>query len=272
MSPSPVRIVQVTDTHIHREPGARMKGMDTNASLLAVLEAARGEAPDLVLVTGDLVHDGSPQGYRRLGAHLERLGAPALCIPGNHDDPRVMAEVMATSGAPAGQGLRWLPRAAAGAWELILLNTFLPGEVAGALDAAALTRLDADLARSEGPALVTLHHQPAPVGSSWMDAMGLREPDGFWAVIDRHPRVKVVLWGHVHQAFEGRRGDVALLATPSTCVQFAPGATAYRADDAHPGYRVLDLHPDGGVDTRVVRVPFPPRATDRGRASGPRPP
>lgn len=251
MAPSPTRLLQITDTHLRAEPGARMKGMDTNASLLAVLEAARREAPDGVLLTGDLVHDGSAQGYRRLAAHVERLGAPAWAIPGNHDDPQALAREL----GDCGFGGRPLLRL--GEWDILLLSSYLPGEIAGALDTDTLERLDADLAASGLPAMIALHHPPVPVGSPWMDAMGLRDPEAFWAVVDRHPRVRAVVWGHAHQAFEHRRGAVRLLGTPSTCVQFTPGSTRYVPDPAPPGYRVIDLHGDGALDTRVVRVPLP---------------
>jgi len=44
------------------------------------------------------------------------------------------------------------------------------------------------------------------------------------------------------------------MASPSTCVQFAPGSMNFRADDRPPGYRWLELHRDGRIDTGVSRV------------------
>jgi 3',5'-cyclic-AMP phosphodiesterase len=71
------------------------------------------------------------------------------------------------------------------------------------------------------------------------------------AVIDRHPSVRAVLGGHVHQAFEGRHGDVRVLATPSTCAQFTPRTERCVMDLRPPGYRWLELWPDGTLRTEV---------------------
>ena len=51
-----------------------------------------------------------------------------------------------------------------------------------------------------------------------------------------------------------QRGDLRLLASPSTCVQFAPGSEEFQVDRSAPGYRWLRLHADGRLDTGVSRV------------------
>jgi len=63
-----------------------------------------------------------------------------------------------------------------------------------------------------------------------------------------------VVWGHIHAEFSARRGDVRLLATPATCVQFKPGTAAPQVDELPPGYRWFELHPDGRLETGVERV------------------
>jgi Icc protein len=66
--------------------------------------------------------------------------------------------------------------------------------------------------------------------------------------------VRLVLWGHVHQEFAGERDGIALRATPSSCVQFAPASAGFRVDEQSPGLRWLDLAPDGSFGTQVARV------------------
>ena len=70
-------------------------------------------------------------------------------------------------------------------------------------------------------------------------------------IIDSHAHVRAVVWGHVHQAYDGRRGDVRLLATPSTGAQFLPKSDRYAVDSRPPAYRHFDLHSDGRIDTAV---------------------
>ena len=80
------------------------------------------------------------------------------------------------------------------------------------------------------------------------------DADAFFAVLDRYPGVRGVLWGHVHQEIDRQRNGVRLLASPSTCVQFAAGCENFKADDQPPGYRWLELHSDGRIETAVSRV------------------
>jgi len=248
------RIVQLTDPHLFAAAGERLKGVDTDRSLRAVVDAVAALDPlaELVLVTGDIAQDESAGAYERLAGILVSLGLPALCLPGNHDDPELMRRHL--PGALTGPGgARTLGR-----WTLLLLSTHVPGEVEGELGPAALDLLEGGLqaADREGrPALVAFHHPPFPLSSRWIDAMGLRRPGEVLAVLDRHQAPRLGIYGHVHQESELRRNGVLHATTPSTCVQFAPGRDTFALDPLPPGFRVVDLASDGGFATRVHRVP-----------------
>jgi Icc protein len=82
----------------------------------------------------------------------------------------------------------------------------------------------------------------------------VRNADAFFAVTDRYPQVKAIVWGHVHQDFRGKRNGVELVATPSTCVQFKPKCDDFTVDTQMPGYRWFDLNDDGTFTTGVERV------------------
>jgi Icc protein len=47
---------------------------------------------------------------------------------------------------------------------------------------------------------------------------------------------------------------VRYMATPATCAQFKPRSDDFALDDKPPGYRVLELMPDGSIATEVVWV------------------
>jgi Icc protein len=99
-----------------------------------------------------------------------------------------------------------------------------------------------------------MHHQPLNMGSTWLDGVGLRDSRQFLEVIDAHPNVRGVLWGHVHQASDRTRGDVRYLSAPSTCSQFMPGTDFFAIDSRPPGMRWLRLHEDGSLDTEILWV------------------
>jgi Icc protein len=187
---------------------------------------------------------------------LEELGAPVYCLPGNHDEAEAMARHLGseTVSAPGHVDI--------GDWRVILLDTVVAGADGGHLEDAELARLNRALADTDRHCLVCMHHQPLAVGSVWIDTMAVDNGADFFAISDAHANFRGVLWGHIHQTFERLHNGRPLLASPSTCVQFAPGSPDFRVDDLPPGYRLLALHPDGSIDTQVQRLDSMPQGVD----------
>jgi 3',5'-cyclic-AMP phosphodiesterase len=241
-----MQILQITDPHLYGSATGRLRGVETDSSLNAVLEVAFARVPDYaaVLVTGDLVQD-DRSGYLRFRSIFGNLKRPVLCIPGNHDEPEAMRKELRD--AP----FQICGTHEAGDWQFIMLDSYYPGHVGGRLTSTELARLDAALARSPKHAMVCLHHHPIAMGSRWLDTVGLTQPDEFWRVIDAHAHVRAVVWGHVHQVYDGHRGTVRLFATPSTGAQFLPESERYAVDSRPPAFRQFDLHADGRIETVV---------------------
>ena len=248
-----MQILHITDPHLYGSADARLRGVETQSSLRAVLDDAFSCGADYaaVMVTGDLVQD-DPSGYRQFVGMFRGLGKPVLCIPGNHDEPEAMRREL--SGAP----FQICGTYETDAWQVIMLDSYDPGHVGGRLTPQELSRLDAALRASPKHAMVCLHHHPVRMESRWLDTVGLAEPEAFWQVIDSHRHVRAVVWGHVHQVFDARRGNVRLFATPSTCAQFLPHSDRYAVDSRPPGYRHFELHDDGRIDTSVRWVDLLP--------------
>ena len=246
----PIRIVQLTDLHLYGAADGRLRGVATLPALQATLAAALARhAPwDALLLTGDLVQD-DPSGYAHVRELFGGAATPVYCIPGNHDEPAAMRAALAT------RPFQICGSALHGAWLLVMLDSYLHGMAHGRLAATELARLAATLAaHPDRHALVMLHHQPVPVGSRWLDGVALEDPAALFAVLDRHPNVRALLWGHVHQAWEGTRNGVRLMCTPSTCAQFKPGSDSFALDRNPPGYRWLELYEDGRVESGVEWV------------------
>lgn len=241
-----VRLVQITDCHLTADGPESLWPVDTDATLAAVIDRVRTDvpAPHLVLATGDLSQDGSAESYRRVKAMFGHLDATVHCLPGNHDDPAALA----------GNGLRVDRQVVCGGWQIVFLDSTIPGRDEGRLSGGELAALDDALDDgSERHALVCLHHHPLVVGGAWRDEVGVENPGELFAALDRHPRVRGLLWGHIHQPFDGTRGGVRMMGTPSTCFQFIPGEDGGLAiGDDPPGYRRIALHADGTIDTKVL--------------------
>ena len=249
----PIVLLQVTDPHLHAAADSKMRGVNTYETLLAVLEHAQQNErwpPSGIVATGDLVQDESRGGYERFKSCFDRFGLPIYCIPGNHDDPELMQTLLTE------QPFQFCGEAVLGAWQLVLLSTHLKGEDAGAIGPEHLAALDDYLSgNAERPTMIFMHHQPVPMGSAWLDGVGLLDADGFLRVIERHSHVRAVVWGHVHQALDEQRSNVRFLSTPSTCAQFLPKNKFFALDDKPPGCRWIVLHADGSIDSTVDWLP-----------------
>jgi len=226
--------------------------MDTDHSLQAVIDLLKKERSqvDLILGTGDLSDHGANPAYGRLYQYFGQVCDESFWLPGNHDSWQDMS-------ADLGPNRQLSNEIRVGNWQIIMLDSQIPGEIGGELGSDQLAMLDGCLQRADGEGLhtlVCLHHQPVAIGSDWLDQQMVADADKFFALLEQYRSVRGILWGHVHQQIDWQRDGIALMATPSTCVQFAPGQPNFKVDDLPPGYRWLDLHPDGTISTGVSRV------------------
>jgi Icc protein len=247
---TPLRLLHFTDLHLSADEDARLRGIQPLATLRRTLAQAiactreSGWPPDAILVTGDIVHD-DPRGYEVFRREFANLGVPVGCIPGNHDDASVMSRMLAhspfiTSGCLDLRG-----------WRVVLLDSSVAGQDGGHLAPAQLQLLRSALASATTPVLVCLHHHPVAMSSDWLDQIGLDNAADFFRIIDAYQSVRAVLWGHVHQQFDGLRRGVRLLATPSTCAQFLPFSHDFAIDGRPPAFRTMELKLDGSLFTNL---------------------
>lgn len=241
------RIIQLSDCHVSASADAVYRGIDPRAGFEQLLTVVAGWQPDVVLLTGDLAEDGSLDAYAYLHARLATLGVPLNSLPGNHDDAGVQAQVFASTAIDEPLQVR------AADWLLLLLNSSRPGQIGGTLDDPQLEALRCALDSHPGPAMVFLHHQPVPVGSTWIDRYALAEPDRLWQVLDRHDNARLVAWGHVHQVFEGEHNGIRLLSAPSSAINSLPGKETFTPDEGGPACRWFIAHDGGEFESGLLR-------------------
>jgi Icc protein len=251
---SDLHILQISDCHLYADPGGKLLGLNTLGALQEVLSSACADMePDMIVVTGDLVHDGSKKGYKTLAKTLARTKCASATIPGNHDHILSMQNALGKYQIPTGGTIDL------GNWRLILLNSQVPGKEHGHLSENELELLDDALSNAPPHILIFVHHQPVPVGSEWLDKIGLDNGKELLSRISNNTAVKGVVWGHVHQPWEGKLGHLSLLATPSTCIQFAPQQDAFSLDTQPPGWRMLTLGAQGELRSEVHHISQMPK-------------
>ena len=196
--PAPVRLAHLSDIHF---------GCEDAAACDAAIEAVTAFAPDLVVVTGDLTRNGLPSEFAAARAWLERLPAPRLVTPGNHDTPYWNLAMRAA--IPFGRYRRYI-----GA---VHQEIHAPGVVALAVNSArgAQPRLNwskgamslrqvraaaAELAGAEMALKVFACHHPLREVEGERVAGGVRRGEAASAILS-HAKTDLILTGHLHLPF-----------------------------------------------------------------------
>src|SRR3954447_15029865 len=183
-----VRLAHLSDHHLRSGPLGSAPARGLHLALTRVL--ALDPCPDRVVITGDLAERGDPEGYEQLAEMLERYPLAVHLTTGNHDDRAALES--AFGGTPyLGDRFRDVVDGDA---TLVVLDSLddRPGtdHVSGWLGEEQLAWLDDVLeARRDRPAVLALHHPPAPIGVPFLDAMRLRDVDALAAVVARNPQV-----------------------------------------------------------------------------------
>jgi 3',5'-cyclic AMP phosphodiesterase CpdA len=248
-------LAQLSDLHV----GADWGGGDPEACLAAAVDSvlAVRPRPDAVLVSGDLVDHGTDAECARVRELLAPLRAPLHVVAGNHDDRAALRRAFDLPGA----GSEPVQYAAdLGPLRLVVLDTTIPGEDAGDLDAARLAWVDAELAHApDVPTVLAMHHPPLVTGVPIWDELGLAADArrGLADVLARHPQVDRVVAGHLHRTLTTTLAGCAVVSIPSTYIQgrLDFSAHAFELADDPPGFALHAL-----VDGQLVSHIEPIRA------------
>lgn len=249
---SSIKLVQLTDTHLFAPSNGSLLSINTEDSFRAVVDGIvnQGYEYEAILATGDISQDHSAESYQKFEAGIQPLEKPCYWLPGNHDYKPNMGSVI-----PSAQ-IQCVEHVLLGEhWQMILLDSQVVGVPHGRLSDQQLDLLEQKLAEHpQKHTLVLLHHHPLLVGSAWLDQHCLKDADQFWDVVSQHNNVRGVLCGHVHQDMNREHLGVQVMATPSTCVQFKPNSDDFALDTLSPGWRELELKPNGEIATEVRRL------------------
>lgn len=262
-----VRLIQITDLHCYSDDDVTLEWSDIpvypNRSFIRIIEHLKHEVAnfDALVISGDLVQEETVASYQRISEILRGFPRPIFVLPGNHDISELMQRILVDQD----DNIRFHIQQPFGRWQCLFLDTNSPGCGDGHLDAEQFRRIEARLdgLATDEHAMLFMHHHPLPIGSPWMDGMGLQQAEQFWQMIERHPQVSVIAFGHIHSEFAtrhplgaGRYIDV--LGTPATCIQVKHIDENLHTDHGRPAWREFNLHADGKMETAVHYLPDTP--------------
>lgn len=212
------------------------------------------QAPDALLVTGDITDHATAQEYQE-AARLLDLPFPVLLCPGSHDDREALRKTMLGQ-EPSKEPFNRMHDVADTA--VLACDSTIPGQDGGHLEATTLVWINETLNAlpDHTPALLALHHPPVRIHHPLPDSMRLDNPDDLAALLIAHPQVAGILVGHAHTGgattFAGRP---LLLAPGVTWTLRMPWEGEPAANrDQPPGVAFHVMGEDGRLTTHFRAV------------------
>lgn len=244
-----MKIIQLSDIHLFADPGKDLLGVKTHESFHAVvIELKKIKDFDMILLTGDLSQDYSKKSYEEVIDTLSIFDKPIYCIPGNHDDEKIMSSIFPRKNLSLDRHI------ILDKWQLILLDSHQHKLVPGRLADAELTFLAEKLKQYPNhKAIIAFHHHPVQVNCKWLDKIGVKNADDFWETIKPFSNVSTILFGHIHQEHFQIKNNIPCYSVPSTCIQFATNQDHFGLENIPPGFRWIELK-DGKLNTGVIRL------------------
>lgn len=267
-------LVLLSDLHLYSLADKDKKGdvvlsKDIRGDLKKLIDLLNSfsPAPGMVVITGDLSHTGAADQYRELKEIFAALKPeiPVFAIPGNHDDPVKMSEIL--GGEITGKCVRNL-----GNWTLIGLATAKDGSLPKKEQQFLAQALAGCTSR---PVILFTHHSPIQQ-PGWELVRPMREI--LAGAVENRTAATWFVSGHTHASFLARlhydgQPEIPILTqtsstssfgydTPSLRVMFlgkdqVAGTAIWRYSDPTAGFRI-----DPPVSEWPAYVP-PPRDPNR---------
>ncbi|MBV1701759.1 MAG: phosphodiesterase [Hyphomicrobiales bacterium] len=250
-------IAHLSDLHITGIDPETRRNQKASA---AIKRVANLQPPaDCLLISGDLVENGSREEYRFLHTQLQNLDLPIYVVLGNHDGRAHFREIFANypgvaqSSGPVQYCIDQWPL------QIIALDTLIEGRAEGQLTPESLDWLDSTLARApHKPTLILMHHPPTAIGLDGLDAIRLNEGrERFTRIVAANPQIERILCGHVHRASHTRFAGTVVSTSSATGMQshldFSVNAKAVMI--AEPACMQLHINlPDQGLVSHTAFI------------------
>jgi 3',5'-cyclic AMP phosphodiesterase CpdA len=175
--------------------------------VMAFVRRMRDEVnPDLVINLGDVLEDESAERDRERYAHfvsmLREIGRPVLHVAGNHDTINLSPEELCAIWGTSSEATYSRDH---GGIHFAILRTIEHREQRIELPQSQIGWLEADLAATELPSIVLMHHPASEMrleGNRWFEKSPhlcrVVERRALREVIERSGKVLAVFNGHVH--------------------------------------------------------------------------
>jgi 3',5'-cyclic-AMP phosphodiesterase len=248
-------IAQISDTHIALDTPDADRRIHDFALAIADINAL-DPAPDAIVHTGDIVHNGRPDEYAQAVAILAKARAPVYVVAGNKDDRQNLRAAFSSCGY-LGRSGDFIDYAIDDyPVRLIALDTVNSASNKGDFCPKRVRRLiDLVDAETTRPIAIFTHHPPfeVMVGPELLHFETSEKMSRLCRALQHSGRVVAVFSGHVHRAAAGRVGSIPATVVPCTATTRRYGEYPPHMK-TRPVYHVHRFDPDWGfaTETRIA--------------------
>lgn len=262
-------IAQISDTHIALDtPDADRRISDFERTIADIV--ALDPTPDLIVHTGDIVHNGRRDEYAKAAAILARARRPVYVLAGNKDHRANLRDAFAAGGYldPDSDFIDYAIEDYP--VRLIAVDTLNTLSNKGDFCAARADRLIAMIDADRKKPIAVFAHHPAfevPVGP---DPINFETPammERLRQAVRHSGRVVAVISGHVHRGTAGSVGNIPVTVMPSIATTLRKGEYPVHVKTS-PVYHIHRFDPAWGfaVESRIVGMDWSAALHDRAPA------
>ncbi len=244
-----MRIVQISDSHIAHDIPQRLSDLKACIDAINLLPTA----PDIVIHTGDITHNGLAEEFSAAKEVLNKLSVPYFVLAGNKDDRRQLQQAFSDHDYLQQHPKFIQYRLEQFAYRLIILDTIFDpigshAASAGAMSKGALCAerfhllqemLDHDTSK---PTVIFMHHSPIVIDE-------IPDPWQFhdWAQVDRlatllshYQNLHGIYCGHVHRNIRGHIAQLPVSVLSCMATDLRKGRLDEH-ESTRPMYKTLDF-------------------------------
>lgn len=243
-----MRIIQMSDIHLFSSEGELSTIHLNNLKRVVhfIIDNKTSLNADIIVVTGDISHDGGLLSYDIFFNLLGEIGLPFYYLPGNHDNPVNLRNSGFKHGVVSDTYL-----ASNKDWIIITIDSTFKSEDFGFISNDILQKLE-HAANSAGGKNIALfmHHHLIPVGTPIVDDCMLRNASDVLELCLKL-NIKFIGSGHAHTLFQRKIDGLLVSVCPAICSQWQNGTEEVNVVK-NSGFSIVSLDENIHIETWFI--------------------